>query len=420
MTRSGLDPETAERDSASSGRWIGVVVVIAVVLSVIAWQRPTSPFAPTSADLPSASPAPVAGIAVTMGTGSCGSGWTGGTAGPTTLALTNSFGEVGDAYLEGSDGKLYLAVEALGPGASRTATVSLPDGTYRLVCGYTEGGTYAGPDVTVSGSYAGATTPGVLPVTDNDLYGPLKSYTSWVQGRIPVVQRQVARLQQDLSRGRTAQAKKAWLTAHMTYCTLGAAYGAFGSLGEAIDGMPSTQVGALTDSGLHGFHKVEALLWAGRKDSTIVPTVKKLAAALKTLHQQFGTQMYMTTTDIGLRAHEILEDALRFEVTGMTDAGSHTALATVSANIVGTQHALTPLTSVLKPRDPDYAVMSSWLTRLATLVDSFHHGASDNAGWTPLSRLTQMQRERLDATLSQTLEYLSQVAAITDPVRAMP
>lgn len=413
-----------ERFRVTSGRWVGVVIVVAVLLAVIAWQRPTTPFTPltpTLADQPSSSAAPVDGTPVTVGAGNCGSGWTGGPAGPTTLAVTNSFGEVGDVFLEGTtDGKIYLEVEALGAGASRSATASLAAGTYRIVCAYTEGGTFAGPDVAITGTYDGATTPGLLPVTDNDLYPALKSYTSWVQGRIPVVQRQVARLRQDLARGNTAQAKRDWVTAHMTYDTLGGAYDAFGDVGDEIDAMPSTVTPALTDPKLHGFHKVEALLWAGRKDSTIVPTVTRLAAALETLHRQFGNEMYMTTTDIGLRAHEILEDALRFEVTGMTDAGSHTGLATVSADIAGTRQALAPLASVLKPRDPDYATTTSWLSRLAAVVDGFHHGSSRSTGWTPLSKLTQLQRERLDATLSQTLEYLSQVAAVTDPVKAMP
>ncbi len=49
--------------------------------------------------------------------------------------------------------------------------------------------------------------------------------------------------------------------------------------------------------------------------------------------------------DLGLRTHEILENALQFQLTGHDDYGSGTTLATTLANVDGTRELL----SLLRP-----------------------------------------------------------------------
>jgi iron uptake system component EfeO len=381
------------------------------VLVAIAALRPNSPFVPGSYAT-TTGPA-VAGVQVSAGEGDCGAGWDGGAAGPVTLAFNNTGFTMADVFIQDSaTSKVYGELEQLGESSSRALTLSLPAGTYVVTCVHDEDGAFHSAPVTVTGSYDGALTPGVLPVTIGDVVAPIAAYQKWVQSRVPVLQRQLATLGTDLRRGRVAASEKAWLTAHMTYETMGAAYDAFGAINDDIDAMPTVGVSPVTDPHLRGFHKVEALLWHGRRPASIAPYVTAMSKAVATLGHEFGTTLVMAPIDIGLRSHEILENALQFELTGRTDAGSHSELATIEANIEGTRHALAPLEPLLTPRDPDLPATRSWLDRLQRLVESYHHGSS----WTPLSALTPRQHETLDATLSQTLEYLSEVAVITDPV----
>lgn len=52
------------------------------------------------------------------------------------------------------------------------------------------------------------------------------------------------------------------------------------------------------------------------------------------MRKAFPTQDF-DPGDLPLRAHEILENALQFELTGDTDEGSGTNLATVDSNLAG-------------------------------------------------------------------------------------
>ena len=76
-----------------------------------------------------------------------------------------------------------------------------------------------------------------------------------------------------------------------------------------------------------GFYRLEYGLWHGqsarRADavaSTLVADVRSLLAA--------WPAMEIELLDIGLRTHEILENALQFQLTGHDDYGSGTTLAT--------------------------------------------------------------------------------------------
>ena len=73
--------------------------------------------------------------------------------------------------------------------------------------------------------------------------------------------------------------------------------------------------------------------------------------------------------DIGLRTHEILENALEFQLTGHDDYGGGTTLATTQANITGTLELLTVLHPLLTVRYAGLPAVYSWLDRLAGLLN---------------------------------------------------
>ena len=378
--------------------WTAVVLLVVLGGTLYAVQRQHSPTWP----VPHAD-ASVAGTPVTVGTDVCGTGWAGGDAGRTTFALWNDSVDGMEVYLRDvATQKVYLDVENLGAGATRSASVTLGPGRYAFRCLPDDADPVTGTARTVAGVAPSAVTPGLVPISSADLIPPTQQYEAWVEHRLPALRQQVTRLAADLRAGERATAKQDWLAAHGTYETLGAAYDAFGDYDAAING----------DG--RGFHRLESQLWGDggasaeqRTAARLVDAVDRLQRAFPRLAAQLGTQA------IGLRSHEILENAIQFELTGATDAGSHTELATVDANLTGTLAALKPLGPLLARRDPGLAATRTWIARSRRLVRSYHTAA----GWKPLDALSRPQRERLDATLEQTVEYLSQVAVITEPRR---
>jgi iron uptake system component EfeO len=156
------------------------------------------------------------------------------------------------------------------------------------------------------------------------------------------------------------------------------------------------------------------MLWSGYGASAIAPVTERLLKSVRTLQATFAT-VRIDPLEIGLRAHEILENAVQFELTGRADAGSGTDLATVSANIDGTRAALAPLREILATRYPELAKADAWLTRSAAVVASFHR---KDGSWAPVESLSRSDRERLNATLGETVELLAPIASICDIRRA--
>jgi len=116
--------------------------------------------------------------------------------------------------------------------------------------------------------------------------------------------------------------------------------------------------------------------------------------------------------DIGLRTHEILENALEFQLTGHDDYGSGSTLATTQANITGTLELLTVLHPLLVVRYAALPEVYTWLNRLNSLLNQ---DKRPNGTWIGVSQLSASSREELDAACGQTLEELSPIAAITEP-----
>jgi iron uptake system EfeUOB component EfeO/EfeM len=123
--------------------------------------------------------------------------------------------------------------------------------------------------------------------------------------------------------------------------------------------------------------------------------------------------MEVALLDLGLRTHEIGENALQFQLTGHDDYGSGTTLATTEANVTGTLELLSLLHPLLLPRYQALPAVYTWLRRLQSLLTAQHR----NGTWTPVTQLTPVTREQIDAAASQALEELAPIAVITEPRR---
>jgi iron uptake system component EfeO len=357
-------------------------------------------------------PAP---IALTVDIDSCGDSWSAPSGGQLSFAITNTFYSSMDVFLtDATDGDYLMEYEGVGTGVTLDQSVTLGNGSYRFVCFPNDEASVTGPTTVIDqAADVHDATPELRPISNADLIGPSLAYKQWITSRLPSLRSQVTTLAADVHAGATAKAKADWLTAHLTYETLGAAYDAFSSgdtdFDGEINGAPTAGVDPATDKDLAGFHKLEALLWTGAPAGRLTPVADALVSSVRALIAAFPT-LNIEPNDLPLRAHEIVENAVQFELNGYTDAGSHTELATVWANLGGAQEALAPLRALLQSRYPQLGATEQALATTKQLLVSFKHGTS----WPALSSLSVTQRDRLNGAFQHTVDLLAPVAAIGD------
>ena len=356
---------------------------------------------------------PEAGNVITVSARACGTGWRQVSAGTQTFQIRNS--SIGGAeadLINPASGAIYAEVAGLGPGTTRPMRVDVGSGRYAFRCLIQDTDPLTGPTVRVGGHHQGA--PAILPVTTDDLLGPVGVYHAYVSAGLNTLLQQVGVLAARIRAGRMNAARAVWLPAHLTYERLGAAYGTFGNYDTEIDGRPDGLPRGLSDPAFTGFYRIEYGLWHGQGARELDGPAAKLDADVRAL-RQFWPGMEINLLDLGLRTHEILENALQFQLTGHDDYGSGTTLATTAANITGTRELLAVLHPLLAARYPALPAVNTGLDNLGRLLT-----AEERPGgrWTPVRKLSTDRREQIDAAAGQVLQELAPIASITEPRRS--
>ncbi|MGW2904247.1 iron uptake transporter permease EfeU [Streptomyces sp. NPDC001204] len=348
-------------------------------------------------------PKPAGAQTVAVSETECGKGFTAPEPGRRTFQMQNTGSKTSEVYLiDPATNAVYGEIEGLAPGTTRDLVATVAGGSYAWRCVPTGGTAVTSKAVRVGGG-AGATA--VVPVSEQDLATPLKEYRQYVEQGLGTLVAQTGRLNADIQGGDLDAARTDWLTAHRTYSSLGAAYGTFEDFDKKINGRPDGLPGGVDDKDFTGFHRIEYGLWHGQSADRLKAPAQKLAADAAGLRKAFPTQAF-DPGDLPLRAHEILENTLQFELTGQADQGSGTELATADANLAGTRELLTVLRPLLTSRAPHLLpTVDADTARLGKLLDAAHHG---NA-WTPVNRLDAITRARLDGATGQLLEDLAPV-----------
>ncbi|MBU3061566.1 EfeM/EfeO family lipoprotein [Nocardia sp. NEAU-G5] len=382
----------------------------------------------------------------------CGTGWSDPHAGQQTLYFRNTGSNPTTADLiDAGTGAIYAEIPNIGPNTTRGTRVNLGGGTFAVRCAMegSDNALITGPKITIPGkpvltrpvgSASSASSPSrtaaaIQPVTAENLYGPDKQYTDYVAAGLSTLATDTDALRAAVDGGDAAAARTAWLTAHLDYERLGAAYDAFADFDDKLDGRAVSTVaasedpawlrklpppgppgaaaglpGGTADPQFTGFHRLEYGLWHGEPLTALAGATGQLDDTVHALVAAFPS-MQVPLLDLGLRTHEILENTLQFELTGQADYGSGTGLATATANVAGTRELLTVLDPLLRSRYPQLPQVTTWLDRFESLVNSHH----TNGTWTPVAALSLADRQHLNGTLSQLLEYLAPIATICTP-----
>ncbi len=305
---------------------------------------------------------------------------------------------------------VYAEVERLAPHTSLALQAVLPPGRYSWQCEDFDGTVTHSAAATVHGPKVTDAHPFVQ-VTQSQLISSTLAYRASVAAGLAQLSTEVDQLTAAVDAGNVGQAEALWLTAHMQYERLGAAYDTFGDLGDEIDGLPNGLPGGVNDPKFTGFFRLEYGLWHGQPAGTLAAVAGTLDQDVHSLVAQFPT-LQTDPNNVALRTHEILENTLQFELTGESDQGSHTNLATARANVDGTEMALAAVTPLLRLYDPTVLKQAtSGLAGLATLLQGYQQ---PGGGWTPVQSLTTTQREQLDSAVSGLLEQLDTIPDVLE------
>ncbi|MFG1807647.1 iron uptake transporter permease EfeU [Streptomyces sp. NPDC049040] len=344
-----------------------------------------------------------AALTVSVSESDCGRGFTAPQPGRQTFRMHNTGSKASEVYLiDPASNAVYGEIEGLAPGTTRDLVATLGSGAYAWRCVPTGGKAVTSATARVSG---GGSAKPVLPLAAAELEPPLAAYRTYVDAGLDRLQAQTAKLAGALTTGDLAAARTAWLSAHLTYSSLGAAYGTFAGFDAKIDGRKDGLPEGLTSPDFTGFHRIEYGLWHGQSAATLRPLADQLATDVSGLRKAFPTQDF-DPSDLPLRSHEILENTLQFELTGDTDQGSGSNLATADANLAGTRELLHVLSPLITRRAPQQlTVIDADIARLQGLLDAAHHGAA----WTPVEQLDTTARQKINGATGQLLEDLAPV-----------
>jgi high-affinity iron transporter len=346
-----------------------------------------------------------------ISTDSCGQAQTGLPAGPMSVSVVNHGPVFASVYLIDPANLVFAEIPAIGPGATLPLSTTLGAGTYQLRCVFTNGVVRNSATFAVTGTARGAVA-GYRPLPDLDLAGPVTAYRKWVGAALPGLLADCQRLAADVTAGNLASAQAGWLTAHLDYERLGAAYNSFGDFDDAIDGRDGGLPQGPADPDWTGFHAVEYALWHGGTSGAARQLTAKLVASVQGLMADFRSEE-VDPGDLPLRAHEILENTLEFQLTGLADYGSGTVLATAYANTQGTQEVLSVLTPLITPRAPH--LLPTVQAGLAQVRRDLLAARSPTGTWSPPGALPAETRQRIDGDLGGLLEQLAVLPNLLAP-----
>jgi iron uptake system component EfeO len=338
----------------------------------------------------------------------CGGAWSVPGAGWHTLQISNQGTSGAEIDLvDPANGAVYAEIENTGPGTVNPISIDFGSGRYALLCLFSDFSPLQGKTVTVAGHATG--TPAVMPVTYNDLIPYAKTYAAKEETAIKVMASQTATLAAAVRAGDLTAARRDWLTAHLQYETLGDAYDAFGNFDTEIDGRADAT--GVSSPQWTGFFRLEYGLWHGQSLASLVPVANTLNSDVDQLVTWWPTQE-VPLADLGRRAHEVIENALEFQLTGHDDYGSGTTLAAAVAAITASRVLLNLLNPLIAPRYPQLPAVYSGLSQLQSLLEK---EKLPNGWWVPVSALPAATRQAIDAACGQVLQELAPIASITEP-----
>ena len=186
-----------------------------------------------------------------------------------------------------------------------------------------------------------------------ELTGPNQAYQAYAADQLAALADAVTTIRADLGRGNLTAARKDWLAAQLDWERVGASYDSFGADGIAVDGLPDGLPDGVNDQAFTGLHRLEYGLWHSQSAASLEPVAAVLARDVATVRKNLTSDdLAGDPTNLPIRAHEILEDALRDHLSGIDDQGSGSAYPQTNADLQVTRVVLDELSTLISARAP--------------------------------------------------------------------
>ena len=341
--------------------------------------------------------------AVTVTRDECAGDWSSARAGTQTFTVANASGKAGEINLVNAGGAVVAEIETLGPATTADMSATLGSGSYTFKCYLSGQAVTSSAPVQVTAQDHQAVTAAVTPVTVRELTGPNEAYQAYAAGQLATLAGEVTTIQADLRRGDLVAARKDWLAAQLSWEQVGASYNSFGEAGVAVDGLPD----GVNDKAFTGLHRLEYGLWHAQSAASLEPVAAVLARDIAAVRKNLTSDdLAGDPTNLPLRSHEILEDALRDHLSGLDDQGSGAAFAETYADLQVTRVVLGELAPLINARAPKLlpAARTQMNALQKALLATRAAGQWESPGSAPL-----LVRQQVNAAVGTLLETLSQV-----------
>ena len=234
-----------------------------------------------------------------------------------------------------------------------------------------------------------------------------QAYVAYAAGILQSLTLDVATLRADLARSDVDAARRDWLVAQLDWERVGASYDSFGALGVAVAGLPDGLPLGVNDPGFKGLHRLEYGLWHDQSAATLLPIADRLVADVAAVTEHLSDAgLAGNPTNLALRVHEILEDALRDHLSGIDDEGAGAAYAETLADIDATRATLAAVEPLVADHSPQLmGTATSQMELLAAALDA----AKQNGQWLSPAATPLAARQRIGAAIGQLLETLAVV-----------
>jgi high-affinity iron transporter len=254
----------------------------------------------------------------------------------------------------------------------------------------------------------------LVPLPVSAFRRPVADYRAYATRQARAMTVPVGRMIVALRAGDRPAAEIQWNRAYTRYLLLGAAYGALGDLDQAIDGEPGGLPRGVHDPHFSGLHRVERELWTGAPTREVLPWASRLQRYVAQLPRAIA-RLQITPLDYATRAHEILEDAQRDQLSGVAAPWSGAGLTATAAGLAATDRVMATLRATLAGRESVQQTVTSELTalhRTLATIRADHHGR-----YPRLDALTSHERAQLDGATGAALEALSEVPGALETQR---
>lgn len=379
-----------------------VVALLAVPLVVGACSSDGSP---TVADgSPGSNPAQVSTIEVTLSDSGCEPRSIATPAGPTTFAVTNDGSAAVTEFEVLRDGRILGEVENVIPGADRSFSLTLTEGSYTTKC--PGGSAFDSGNLEVADAVTGAV------VDSAARNAAVQIYLAYVTSEADQLIAAVTPFTDAVRAGDVSGARNLFAAARVHYETIEPVAESFGALDPAID----AREGDVPEAEWSGFHRIEKALWVDSDVSAMGPVADRLVADVSRLRTEIDT-VELEPAQIANGAVELLNEMSTSKITGEEDRYSRTDLSDFAANLAGSKAAFEALQPLLdsEQRDSEQKALSDEIelrfTAVKAAVDQHRVSGPTGNGYALYDTLTAEQTRALSVALDSLAEPLSRVAA---------